>query len=96
MREQEAVSKASIEEYPYQLTCYLTKRGLRYVVRQIEKYEGKGKGYRLGERGGKWAVFTKGDMVVTKPDTRSYRSPFPPGYSLLQYRSAIQKAKRGA
>ncbi len=81
--------------YNYQLTKWLDRGELDEVIQQIETYEGEGKGYYIGERGGKWAVFTKGDLVVDTKDFKSYKGLQQGELTLLQYRDMVRLAKRG-
>jgi hypothetical protein len=81
--------------YRYQLTEWVKDKGeLRYAIKQIEQYEGKGKGFIVREDNGRWAVYTKGDLVVEQGYIRKPKSEPGECHRLLQYTDIIRGAKR--
>ena len=79
-------------KYEHQLTDWMDREQLDEVIEQIEQYEGRGKGYRVGERNGKWAVFTEGSMVVRRQDSRrSYQGLSKDTINILQYRDFLHR-----
>ena len=83
------------DKYGHRLTEWLEKEELNNVIKQIETYEGKGKGYHLRKRDGKWAVFTEGDMVIRKQDVKSHKSKRQRVPTILQYRDMVRLAGEG-
>ena len=89
MKEQEKL----VRKYPFQLTRWLKREDLDDIILQIESYEGENKGYCVRERDGKWAVFTKGDLVVERktdmPDPDMEGATF----TIPQYRNLTGEMK---
>ena len=85
-------------DYPYQLTeSYKTKgecrRECKGIIRQIEKYEGAGKGYDIRERGGKWAVYTSGELGYAGQVPCDNEDIQGEEVTVLQYRDLLKRVR---
>ena len=81
--------------YRYQLTEWVKDKGeLHEAIKQIEQYEGKGKGYIVREDNGRWAVYTKGDLVYKRGYIRKPKGDEGAYPTIFQYRDIIRRAKR--
>ena len=82
--------------YTFQLTKNFKTRGecwreCKSVIKQIEEYEGRKKGYRVRKTPKGWAVFTTGILAEQwEPD--DHKGDIPSGeLSLPQYRNIIRR-----
>jgi len=81
--------------FKYQLTNWLPKEKLREAIRQIEKYEGQGKGYCLREDAGKWAIFTEGLYIDEGSEDNPYGISTEGEINILGCQELLRRARKG-
>jgi len=89
-----------LSDYPYQLTKpYKTEKeckdDCKEIIKQIEACEGKGKGYSIRQSNGKWAVYTRGDLVLTREEYIDIKNSRQENgdFTILQVRDVLKDMK---
>ena len=86
------------KKFNYPLTVSFKSEGecwreCRGIIEQIEKYEGRNKGFDIREENGKWAVYTSGDLAKEEFCYPKDGDKAGGETNLLQYRDILRRVR---